>query len=207
VSPPPANQLSKRNALKSENPFLTLTSTQQIELRWLNSRPRVDTRRPEGRWDIQHSSLPPEAKRTLIMALRQPFGKIRNGYYFVCIPESNRGLWHNPRILNYRATVDKASDGRWVGRVEGLGGRAVYGDSEKDVWTRLVVRLLASIRNDTLSGRRVTRYTLFISDPVSKAERLRIREARNKLHHAQRLIRIKNESRIEDGSTEGDGAT
>jgi hypothetical protein len=190
--------LSQRNALKSENPFLSLTSTQQIELRWLMSRPRVDTRRPQGRWDIQQSSLGPEAKRTLIMALRHPFVKIRNGYDFVCCPEKNRE--HNSRILSYRATVDKAADGRWVGKAEGLGGRAVYGDSEKDVWTRLVVRLLASIRNDTLSGRRVTWYTLFISDPVSKAEKLRIREARNKLHDALRLINLRVDGHVQKSS-------
>lgn len=188
----PRTRLSKRDSITNENLFLSLTLKQEIELQLIAHRGRVDTRRIEGRWDIETSSLPLGAKRELKLAFRNPYCKIRNGYSFIC----SLGLQPATRHMHfqgYPVSLEKTPNGKWLGTAERLRSGTVRADSEDRAWNILIERLLASIREDVRSGKRVTQYAMYVTDLVSKREVPKIVAARNRLHKALRLIRAKNE--------------
>jgi hypothetical protein len=93
----------------------------------------------------------------------------------------------------YRVSLEKTPNGKWLGKAERLRRGTVRAASEDGAWNMLIERLLASIRDDVRSGRRVIRYVMDVSDPVSKREKSKIWAARNRLHEALRLIGARNE--------------
>jgi hypothetical protein len=202
--------LSKKDSITTENLFLSLTPRQEIELQFLASRGRVDTRRIEGRWDIECSGLPSGAKRELKLAFRNPFCRIRKSYSFTCSPGIQPAT-RQMRFQAYPVSLDKTPSGKWLGEAERLRRGTVRADSEDGAWNMLIDRLMASIRDDVRLGLRVTQYAMYVTDPISKPELPKIRAARNRLHDALRLIRARKQgacphvnkvARASDGSPE-----